>query len=439
MQKIVMTAKAFNIRIATVIATVLLASLTSASAADGYRSSLLHDMSMAMNMADSIGQLPDGTHVARLSYLERPVTVVVELGSVSHIGYSIFSKEHRDLAYSPFFDMMERYALLEKLPMNRVKSVERELSEEGIRFYCGSLSVLPTLFEMPDVEFSLEYIDGKKYHASWRKNDQNVAVIETPFTYGLLHGTSMEEDESNLISDFQRLSATQLAETDWTEPTVSRESLYVYNPESSSMTHTEIVIPDEFSDLDEAEQTDSVSTPASYKYYVKRGEAYYFDNLNSNRYYTIDNERIAALCEPEYPFESLANILTSMEVPNSLVVDANIKQYNYRSTSVTLPLSAMVKYFLDRGCTPFVGLLKRNDDNMTALLIMRNETEGYCHLLRLNAPASVTGSPEGTVTARVTPYIPISKISSLFDESTESKQSNPSHIKNYNISKTMNR
>lgn len=392
-----MSAKAIHIRIATALTVVLLATFMTVSAAiDGYRSSLLHDMAVAMKMTDSIEQLSEGTHVARLSYHDRPITIVVEHGRVNHIGYSIFTKEHRESAYSPFFNMVERYALLEKLPMQRIKSVGRELYEEGIHFEIGSLSILPSLYDRPDLEFTLENINGKKYRARWRMNDQDLVVIDTPYTYGLLHGTSMEDDENNLISDLRQLSDSRFEKSDWIVPSEIQEedfdSIYhQYKPDKDNL-------------------------------FVKPGETYYFDNLNSNRYYTTDNDSLVPLHDPAYPFESMANILTSMEVPNSLVVDANIKCYNYRTDTVSLPLSAMVKYFLDQRCTPFVGLLESNPENTVALLVMRNINEGYCHLIKLTTPASAAGTDEGSVTARINAYIPISKITSLFVEPVESLQ-----------------
>lgn len=449
--------KAIHIRIVTAVAAVLLATLATATAAvDGYRSALLHDMAAAMKMADSIENLSEGTHVAELSYLVKPVTIIVKRGKVSHIGYSIFTKEHRELAHSPFFDMVERYALMEKLPMQRLKSVDRELLEEGIHFDQGSLSILPPLYDQPDVEFTLENLDGKKYRATWRKNDRDIAVVNTPYTYGLLHGTTMDENEENLVADLRMLSSTQLEAADWTKPSVIRAALDVYTPATTpaatsetetsagpsdgnnvtgeisieenegSYTITDLYETDEEQQDDESQdpQSDEESDmdPDADKIFVRQGKTYYFDSLNSNRYYTIDNDSIVPLCDPAHPFESIANMLTSMEVPNSLVADVDIKRYNYKTDTVSLPLSAMVKYFLDLGCTPFVGLLEGNADNTVALLIMRNEDEGYCQLLRITVPASAYGAKEGAVTARLSPYIPISKITALFAEPLESQQ-----------------
>lgn len=425
-----MSAKNIHIRIAaTIVAAMLSMHATTMAAASRYCSSLLRDMSAAMKMTDSIERLPEGIHVAQLSYLDHPLTIVIDGDRVSHIGYSIFTKKHREMAYSPFFDMMERYALIEKLPMKRIKSVERELDEEDIRFDCGSLAVLPSLYGEPNVEFSLENIDGKKYRAAWRKDGRNLAIVDTPYTYGLLHGTSMEEDEENLISDLQQLSATQFEASDWSVPSVSRESLVVITPLSSAIAPIEESATKEVTAGEDTAVSDTIATPSTKDYLVKRGEAYFLDDLNSNRYYTTSNGQYVALCDPDYPYESLANILTSMEVPNSLIVDAKIILYNYRTANVSLPLSAMVKYFLDRGCTPFAGMIESNADKTIALLIMRNIEEGYMHLLRLTAPSSAPGVGEGTVTARFNPFIPISKISSLFAEQTDPQLLKKSHPK----------
>lgn len=369
----------------------LLAALTFNSyAASGFHGALLSDMAKAMKMTQKIEALDEGTHVAALSYSGRPITVIVKNDRVAHIGYSIFTAEHRDYTYSPFFDAIERYALLEKLPIQRQKTVERELFEEGIHIDAGSLSILPGLYNAADVEFSLSNDNGKKYHAVWTRKGSPVCEITLPFTYELLHGTTMEENESYLISDLLECNAKGSDESIFTLPSVSREQLITFFP---------------------------------YSYYICPGEAYYFDNLNANRYYTkADSINFAPIYDEKYPLESLANLTTSLEVPNNMTLEVKIIQYNYRSATVALPLSAFVKYCIDNGCTPFFGVLEHNDDSIVCQLLMRNIDEGYCHLLKIKAGTETPGANEGKLTARMSPYIPISKISALFADPTEAQQ-----------------
>ncbi len=56
---------------------------------------------------------------------------------------------------------------------------------------------------------------------------------------------------------------------------------------------------------------------------------------------------------------------------------------------------------------------------------MRNAPEGYCHIIKITAPVSSIGNEDGEFKARMNPFIPISKISSLFDDNYTDQKSNP--------------
>lgn len=380
----------FGLRPLLAAAALCICAITS-TAADGFRSVLLSDMADAMKMRSNILELPEGSHVGKLKHGGKPVTVVVKDGKVCHIGYSIFTADHREQAYSPFFDAIERYCMMNKLPLHRDKDVNRELFEEGIHIDTGSLDMLPTLYNKTNTEFSLANDDGKKYHAVWTRDDKVVADITMPFTYGQLHGTSMEENENILISELMAAAAKGLSDDMFTTTDVKRESLVSYFP---------------------------------FNYFILPGETYYFDNLTNNKYYTkADSTSFAPIYDPYYSLESLANVSTGLEVPNDLQLKVKIIQYNYRNTELTLPLSSFVKYCLDNGCTPFFGLVDRKGDTLICQVIMRNVDEGYCHLLKITAePTPVGVATPFTLKGRMNPYIPISKITALFADPTESEQ-----------------
>lgn len=374
------------------------------SAANGYSASLLANIAGAMKMQQAIEALPEGTHVEVLSYRGKPVTVVVSNNRVSHIGYSLFPAEQRLGAPSPFYDLAERYALLADVPIKRNKTLEREFFEEGIHFDAGSISTLPSLYKADGVEFSLANEDGKKYRAKWSRGGSTVCEIEVPFTYSLLHGTTMEENEGYLIADLLEVSAVHPDSLPFARTEPTREQLLATFP---------------------------------YSYYVLPGEAYYFDNLNSNRYYTkADSTTFAPILDERYLPESFANIATSMEVPNDLMMDVKVVQYNYRTTTVHMPLSGFVNYCLKQGCTPFFGVMEDKGHEINLMLIMRNVDEGYCHLLKLTTSRPAYGEKWDKLTARLNPYIPISKISALFADQTESQQVAPRAARPITFKKT---
>lgn len=354
----------------------------SARPADLFRSDILARMASAMKIENTLSEMPDGISVAELEYNGRPLSVVKQDGVIRHIGFSVFPAPMRRQAHSPFYDVIERYALIDALPIEKKKTVDRELFEEGVHFSKGSIQKLPALFGNEKVEFSLTNNNGKEYHAVWTENGRQICEVTLPYTYEFLHGTTMDENERRLIEDFKTLSATSFE--NYSSADVERSSLITYFPTN---------------------------------YYIKPGQSYYFDSFNTNRYYMMpDSLSFAPIYDAEYPRESLANVCTSLEVPNNLKLSIKLVQYNYKSTTVEMPLSSVVDYFLREGCTPFFGIIESTEKQTVCELLLRNEDEGYCHILKITAPAEAIAEHEGTYTARMNSYIPISKISSLFDE-----------------------
>lgn len=353
-----------------------------AMAADGFRAVLLGDMAQSMGMTDSILGLDEGDHVARFSYKDKPVTVSVRNGAVTHIGYAVFSAPHREAAYTPAFDVVERLALLNVLKLDDKRSALRMLTDVGGDVRKGSLAMLPKLYGDTLMSVSVRNIDGKLYRLRWARDGKDVVDIVIPYTYSLLHGTDMEEDEENLVRDLEKAIAT--ADTSmFVATTVTRDDLLLDFPT------WRFILP---------------------------GDAYYFDSFNSNRYYTkVDSVTFAPIFDERFPVESMANVVNSMEVPNDLSVSLKIIRYNYKNTTMDIPLSVLVKYCLDNGCRPYFGLISMDSECKQFMLLMRNEAEGYCHIIKI-----VANTPEGkpySLIARLNPYIPISKIVSLFADS----------------------
>lgn len=353
---------------------------TGAQTRDSYATDLLAEIAAALGKEDSIASLPEGLSVAALKYGARPVTVVKEHGKVSHIGLTVFGEELRKQIPSPFYDAVERYALIDVLPMKRIKTVDRELFEEGVEFMSGNIRRLPSFYEKEGLEFQLRNENGRKYVASWRQDGHMLEEIVMPYTYGFLHGLDMDECESRLLSDLQDLPDERF--NGFSPCKVDRSELVTYFPVN---------------------------------YYIKPGESYYFDHLNANRYYTSqDSTEFVPIYDPSFPHESLANVLTSLEVANDLRLDISLVTYNFKKRRVTVPLSQFIDYCLQRGCDPFFGIIESTEERTVCQLLLRNTDEGFCHLLKITAPSSLIGAREGTYEARMNSYIPISKITSLF-------------------------
>lgn len=66
-------------------------------AQNSYQTDLLADMATSLKLADQLSTLKDGRYNTELFYKKRPLSVTVDGGRVSHIGYLLFSEEQRQL------------------------------------------------------------------------------------------------------------------------------------------------------------------------------------------------------------------------------------------------------------------------------------------------------------------------------------------------------
>lgn len=80
-------------------------------------------------------------------------------------------------------------------------------------------------------------------------------------------------------------------------------------------------------------------------------------------------------------------------------------------------LLALFKVMKAEGCAPAVSALPSDNDNIIKLLILENHPSlGYCHSVRIEADKTILDTGQGTVKARLAPYLPMSKVENLFYE-----------------------
>ncbi|WP_290145048.1 hypothetical protein [Muribaculum intestinale] len=317
-----------------------------------------------------------------LEFKKRPVRIDISDGRVVHVGYRMFSDSQREhMPYRQVFDFLERYALDAELPVKRVKSVGAMLAEDEVTCSESGFSRLRSYASDSTLLLSVADIGGRRYRVEWHKEDTPVYYIEFPIEYELLHGTSMPENERRLVADIQAWKG-------------SRERV-------DTLTSREELVP-------------------IYRknYYILPGDSYLLDNLTSNRYYMLaeDSDSLfVPIYTRDYPLESLATLLVTGTLPNDFSFEMKVDGYNMLPT-VTVPVNAALDYFRSCGCVPFFGVGDFTDPVATCYLVMRNPSEGYCHLMRVTANVSELDSRHGTMACRLTPYIPMSRVASLFDD-----------------------
>lgn len=348
-----------------------------------YDADCLERMLRAIPGASDFGELPEhGDTTLMLDFKKRKVRVDIAEGSVSHVGYRMFSDSQRQhMPYRPVFDFLERYALDADLSGNRVKSVEKTLSEDNVTCSKSGFRQLYPVASDTTLAIAVTNLNGRRYRVEWHKGDKPVYHIEFPVDYDLLHGTSMIENERRLTENLPIFPATPSPQVTLT----SREGL----------------VPN-----------------FNKNYYILPGESYLLDNLTSNRYFRKD-EKADSLFVPiysgRYPIESLATLMVTGAVPNDFILDIKVDCYN-PIPQIHVALNGALGYFRSKGCEPFFGISDFADPIATCYLVLRNTAEGYCHLMRIDADISQLDERQGRMACRLTPYIPMSRIASLFDE-----------------------
>ena len=357
----------------------LLAINVSLMAGNDYKTDLLTRMAASMNVSSQLRELPDGEYYKYLTYQGKPVTVIVNNNTIDHIGYSLFTPHQRSIANGPICNFLERFSLEIALPIERQKSVEKHIAESKVSFDMGTFSSFYPLLADTTYEVSVQNRDNKSYNVQWSKNNQLYCSIVFPIDYDLLNGSEMIENERRIVKD------------------IAKSSTSCRNSSTA--------------------QLDELSTTWNDCFYILQGESYYSNDLNTNKYFELDESgNYQLIYNTRYPLESLSNLLSSSAIDNQFVIDIRLKKYGYNEEIISVPLNSWINFCLNSGCTPFVGLIDYDGNNATFELVMRNADLGYNHVMKVKFDVAQLESRKGIIEARLNSYVPTSKIKFLFDE-----------------------
>ena len=228
-------------------------------------------------------------------------------GTVEHIGYALFSQEQRELIGPTVGHFVERYSLEADLPLQREKTLEVQLMEDGVSFpKGGGLGSLLPLSLDPGLSLKLSELGGRWYLLEWGSFSMTF-----PSDAELLLGRTRQEDERRLPGELAS------APDPVAPPLPSAREL------SERADHM-------------LEQTLG---------------CYYLPSLNANRYYTASVEPVDA---PEYPAETFANVLAGLVDAGENYEQAAVREMHEETGLVFTPLETDPMYQEPRFTT--VGL-----------------------------------------------------------------------------------
>lgn len=353
---------------------ILIPLLILAGPGPAFRSDRLETMADALGRAGIVA-LPDGE--SRLSWGGAAVSVVKCEGTVEHIGYALFSEDARGQIGLTVCRFLERYSLEADLPLQREKTLEVQLLEDGVSFpKGGGLHTLLQLGHRPDLPLKLSELGGRRYLLEWGSGFS----MAFPADAELLLGRTREEDDRRLPQE--------LADAP--------------DPVAPALPSTQEL----------SERPDHIlEQPLGW---------YYLSSLHANRYFTASEDgSVLPVDTPFYPSETFSNLVAGLVDAGNIAVQVKRSVYGLQWEYQTISLRALIGYSQQFGCTPYWGVIARDGELMEGELILRNEAAAFNHVLRLQVPYKVLEAKEGSIQARLTPFVPTHSLKYLFEETRQ--------------------
>lgn len=352
-------------------------------AQNDYQTDLLARMASKLKITEQLDTLKDNVYQDLFLYKGRPLTIIVNNHRVEHIGFHLFTNEHRDVFHTPVINFVERYFLELDLGVDSIFSNKEKMEYDNVKFHKGNASFfynLPndSLYQI-SYSVSIMNFDNRGYSVEWLKDSAVVCGISFPIEYAVLSGTDMIEYQERFRNE------------------IERDTLKM--PELPD-------IPESALDFKLLEN-----------YYVLEGDSFYNEYLNSNQYYVKDSVgHLAPLFDSLYVVESLHNLFTMPYLDNSYTIEARLQKYHNKEEIMRIPLKQWIRFCFNNGCHPYFGIIRIVDNIVTCELIMQNTDMGYVHVMKLNYDLSTFESRSGIITARLNCYIPMTRIKYLFGE-----------------------
>ena len=282
------------------------------------------------------------------------LTVHCQGGVVDHLGCQLFSDELRTAVHSPVLNFLERYFLQLRFPP-QAKTASTMMRDDDVHLLVGSTAVISQL--TPSDHFSFSY-DQRRCEATWSRGGRTLLKVLFPVEHQLISGENKIEAENNLKDDVLRTSFVGLT--------------------------------DQTTLLDDAT---------------------YLSKSFSNRIYKVAGRPIVSM---RHPAESAANILLSMQAAKGIGIAITQSNYGFKKSVFTVPLQQWIAFCRNSACELFFGVRDISPDgDVEATVLAVNEQMNYNHVLSVTIPAQVIRQRQGTVEARLYPYVPTHNIAGM--------------------------
>ncbi len=341
-----------------------------------YRTIKVEHLAASTDLTSKLATLPDSVYQLTSSKVSALLRVKIQYGLVTDIGIKMFSEDLRG-SNSVVYDFLERLALEYTLTAERKRA---ELLEDlDIKCRGNFLKAVHLNLADSSVSFAVGYANRKLYNVTWTKDGIEVCTLKFPASFALLLGYESPEGDNTVSRDMQ-----------FAPEVLEPAGHYVDS-------------------LLEKSATDSII-------YVSRGAYLRTKAINADIYLHRDTiGRFTPVCSSLFPAESFANLVVSQQIDNDITLDIEIEKYNRKKDEISVSLKQLFGFAAQNGLKPYIGIASYDKDSgdIVALLELHNAECSYMHMLKLKANRRIFDTRCGTMTAEMTPFIPLQKLKQL--------------------------
>lgn len=351
-----------------------------------YKTNKLEEIAKQIQLETNSNRL-EGLHSVQ-SWRGYPIVICVDGEHiVDHIGLRLFNRNvARDKDMTIIFDFVERY-LLELILVNNKEQIATLLRDDKVVLEYGDFSDLKLISDSSLLEITQS--DTRTYHISWinDKNKKTIYSLSFPIQYDLILGMNKIEIENKLADEVRS---------------------HAYNVKVADMVRKEDLLP--------APQAN---------YYIKQGNKYILEALNSNLYYKKDAKKgFHLLLDENHPIESLANLMISDNIENNYQIEITQNKYGQQIERFSVPLKQWIRYCIDSGCVAYFGVESQSENEIKASVVMENRKLAYNHVFYLSFDKALLRKPNDTIRGKLHAYIPTHNVTDLFYSSKAKKTQN---------------
>ncbi|MCL2650087.1 MAG: hypothetical protein FWD60_03545 [Candidatus Azobacteroides sp.] len=305
---------------------------------------------------------------------------------IEHLGVSLFSPATKEMINLPVCNFIERI-MLELLLQKSTADVRSKLEEyqinlhrNGVEYGRGAFISLSRL--LSDIQNPTRFIINKDavYIAVWEFGNNEQFLLSFPASRELIFGTDKKESDTSI--------GELLVNDDCAENFTAGALETIAANELTPVAGTDL--------------------------YKRKGDIFMIDKINTDTWYQRSDTLYRLVFDSAYPYESLANLVLTKQIKNSLLLKITHRMYGGFTPEFTIPLNRFFCLF-DKGFTAYCLLRRTDPKSVKILVILHNHDFNYFHLLDMQTTVEQLFKSGGILTADFYTNIPLHNLKSLFN------------------------